>query len=53
MEDVKEGELFTRDNVKSIRPGYGLHPKYLEIIVGRTARQDISRGTPLSWELLL
>ncbi len=53
VEDVKEGELFTRDNVKSIRPGYGLHPKYLEIIMGRTARQDISRGTPLSWELLL
>jgi len=53
VEDVKTGELFTESNVKSIRPGYGLHPKYIKIIVGRTAKQDISRGTPLSWDILL
>jgi len=53
VEDVKMGELFTENNVKSIRPGYGLHPKYIKIIIGRTAKQDISRGTPLSWDILL
>jgi pseudaminic acid synthase len=53
VEDVKMGELFTENNVKSIRPGYGLHPKYIKIIIGRTAKQDISRGTPLSWDVLL
>lgn len=53
VKDVKKGELFTEENVRSIRPGYGLHPKYYKDIVGkRRARRDIKAGTPLSWDLI-
>jgi pseudaminic acid synthase len=52
VEDVKAGQVFTENNVRSIRPGYGLHPRYLKKIVGRPANQNIERGTPLSWEHL-
>ena len=50
--DVKEGEHLTRENVRSIRPGHGLHTRYLEEVIGHRASRDISRGTPLSWDLL-
>ncbi len=49
---VAAGESFTVDNVRSIRPGHGLPPKYLPQILGRRARVDIERGTPLSWDLV-
>ena len=49
VEDVEEGELFTEENVRSIRPGHGLAPKHLETVLGSTAAQSLSRGTPLSW----
>ncbi len=52
VKDMKKGEVFTEENVRSIRPGYGLHPKYLKEILGKRARKDIERGTPLSWELI-
>ncbi len=52
VEDVKKGEVFTEKNVRSIRPGYGLHPKYLKDVLGRKAKRDIPRGTPLSWDLI-
>lgn len=53
VEDIKKGEEFTKTNIKSIRPGFGLHPRYLNDILGKKASTDISRGTPLSWDLLL
>jgi sialic acid synthase SpsE len=40
------------NNVKSIRPGFGMHPKYYSEILGLTATKDIDRGTPLSWDLI-
>ncbi len=49
VEDVKKGEAFTAANVRSIRPGHGLHTRYLEEVIGRCASEDITRGTPLSW----
>ncbi|MBC8264047.1 MAG: pseudaminic acid synthase [Anaerolineales bacterium] len=49
VQDMKAGEMFTAKNVRSIRPGYGLHTRYLGEIIGRRASQDIERGTPLSW----
>ncbi len=49
---IKKGEIFTEENIKSIRPGQGLLPKYYEEILGKKARKDISFGTPLSWELI-
>jgi pseudaminic acid synthase len=50
--DVKAGETFTVDNIRSIRPGYGLHTRYLADILGRTAAKDIPRGTPLAWKMV-
>ncbi len=52
VEDVKAGDPLTTDNVRAIRPGFGLPPKYLDRIIGRTASQDMKKGTALSWELL-
>ncbi|WP_394201124.1 pseudaminic acid synthase [Shewanella waksmanii] len=50
--NIKQGELFTVDNIKVVRPGLGMKPKYLEKVLGRTAKFDIEKGTPLSWEYL-
>ena len=52
ISDVKRGEYFTEANVRSIRPGYGMLPKYLPEVMGKTAVIDIVRGTPLSWDLI-
>ena len=52
VEDVKAGESFSAENVRSIRPGHGLHTRHLEEILGRTASRNIQRGTPLAWELV-
>ncbi len=52
VKDMKAGEVFTEENIRSIRPGYGLPPKYLKEILGKCATQDIQKGTPLSWELV-
>jgi len=52
VKDIKEGEKFTTENVRVIRPGDGMQPKYFEKILGRKARTYIERGTPLTWELL-
>ena len=50
--DVKAGELLTRENVRAIRPGCGLPPKHLELVLGRKVNRDVRRGTPLQWEIL-
>jgi len=47
VKDIKAGEIFTEENIRSIRPGYGLHPKYLIEIFGKKALRDLNRGTPL------
>jgi len=52
IKDMKAGETFTKDNVRSIRPGNGLHTRYLDEIIGHIANQDIQRGTPLSWDMI-
>jgi len=52
IEDIKEGKLLTENNIRSIRPGYGLHPKYLKNVLGKKAKTDIKKGTPLSFELI-
>ena len=52
VEEVKEGEIFTAQNVRSIRPGSGLHTRHLEEVLGQRAAQDIARGTPMSFDLL-
>jgi pseudaminic acid synthase len=51
VEDIKAGDEFTNRNVRSIRPGHGLSPKYYKEILGKKSSRDIERGTPLSWNL--
>lgn len=48
VQDVKTGDVITEENVRSIRPGYGLHPKYLKDILGKTFSQDIEKGERMS-----
>jgi N-acetylneuraminate synthase len=52
VEDVSEGSVFNERNVRSIRPGCGLHPRHLEDILGRKALRRIERGTPLGWDMV-
>jgi len=49
VSDIKKGEIFSERNIRCIRPGQGLPPKYFKIIVGKKASQDIERGTPINW----
>ena len=52
VKDIKKGEVFTEDNVRSIRPGYGLEPKYLKDILGKRAKKNIKKFTQLKWEMI-
>jgi pseudaminic acid synthase len=52
VRDIKRGESFTADNVRSIRPGHGLHTRHLKEILGQPATRNIERGTPLTWDLI-
>lgn len=52
VKDVKEGEIVSEKNVRSIRPGFGLHPKYFEEALGKTFKSSYNQGTRLSFELL-
>lgn len=52
VKNVAEGEMFTSENVRSIRPGFGLAPKHYEVILGKKAKQNIERGTPLTFDVI-
>lgn len=52
VKDLKAGDIFTEDNVRSIRPGYGLKPQHIKSVIGEKARQDIAKGTPVSWDII-
>ena len=52
VEDVKQGEILTDKNVKSIRPANGLHTRFYSNIIGKKARIDLEKGTPLSWDII-
>jgi pseudaminic acid synthase len=52
VQPVRQGETFSEENVRSIRPGHGLHTRHLPQIVGKRASRNIERGTPLSWDLV-
>ncbi len=51
-EDMKAGDVFSEKNIRCIRPGNGLAPKYLELVIGKRITKDAKRGTPMSWDLL-
>lgn len=52
VENIKKGEMFTEKNIRSIRPGFGLHPRYYKGILGKKANYDIKRGTPMRWSFI-
>ncbi|MES2556000.1 MAG: pseudaminic acid synthase [Bacteroidota bacterium] len=52
VEDMKAGDVFTPENVRSIRPGFGLHPMYYQAVLGKTITNDTEKGTPLSLQLI-
>ena len=53
ISDISKNETFTNKNIKSVRPGYGLHPKFLDRIIGKNASKDIKKGDPLKIEHIL
>ena len=52
VQDLKAGDLLTKENVRAIRPGLGLPPKYLEMVLGKRVSRDVGRGTGLQWDFL-
>lgn len=52
VKDIRHGELLTADNLRVIRPGYGLAPKHLPEVLGRRARHELTRGTRLTWDAI-
>ena len=52
VKDLKAGDVLTKENVRAIRPGLGLPTKYLEQVLGKSVKQDVKRGTALTWESL-
>jgi N-acetylneuraminate synthase len=52
VENIAEGEIFTDKNIRSIRPGHGLPPKYLDIVIGKVAQMDLKKGAPLDWGMI-
>ena len=51
VKDIYAGEMLTHENVRIIRPGFGLPPKYIEVVIGKQVNIDIKRGTALSWDM--
>ena len=52
VQDLKAGDVLTRENLRAIRPGLGLPTKYLEQMLGKSVKRDVERGTALDWSLL-
>ena len=52
VENVEKGETFSEKNIRSIRPGFGLPPKYFDIVMGKKANRRLTKGTPVSWEVI-
>jgi len=52
VEDIKKGNPITEVNVRSIRPGFGLHPKHYKEILGKKVNTDVMKGTPMSFDFV-
>lgn len=52
VKDMKEGDFFTTDNIRSIRPGHGLHTRYLYQVIGKKTNREIKKGTPMVWDFI-
>jgi pseudaminic acid synthase len=53
VKDINEGDLITEENIRSIRPGFGLHPNYLKTVIGKKIKKQLSRGNRLSLDDIL
>jgi N-acetylneuraminate synthase len=51
-QDLRQGDILTPENLRIIRPGFGLEPKYYKILLGKSIKKDVAKGTPLCWDLL-
>lgn len=51
-EDMKAGDVLTKGNLRAIRPGYGLSPKYFDVLLGKRVKKDLKKGTPISWDFI-
>ncbi|MCL6479751.1 MAG: pseudaminic acid synthase [Peptococcaceae bacterium] len=51
--DMKAGDIFTRENIRAIRPGFGLPPKYYDFLLGKKVKRDVTKGTPVDWDMLI
>lgn len=52
VKDIKKGDVFTEENVKSIRPGFGMSTKYIKDVLGKKSRIDVKKGTPIEWKII-
>ena len=52
VQDMKAGEVFTPKNLRAVRPGLGLAPKYYERLIGKVVQKDVKKGTPVNWTIL-
>ncbi len=53
VKEMQKGETFTEETIRSIRPGYGLHPKHLGEVLGKRASKHLHKGERLAWEMLV
>ncbi|VAW07062.1 N-acetylneuraminate synthase [hydrothermal vent metagenome] len=51
-QDIRKGACFSRENIRSIRPGFGIEPRFIDEVMGKAATKDITRGTALSWDMI-
>ena len=53
VKDIRAGETFTEENIRSIRPAFGMHPMYYDEVLGHKAKSDIAKGTPMDWKYIM
>jgi sialic acid synthase SpsE len=51
-QDIQKGDVLTTNNLRVIRPGYGLQPKYFQTIIGKKVNCDLKQGTPMRWDYI-
>lgn len=53
VQDLKAGDMLARENVRAVRPGFGLPPKYLNVVLGKHVARGVAKGTPVTWDAIL